>query len=834
MKVLLSWLREFVDFRLEAAEIARGLTMQGTEAEGFTCFSAYFTEGCVAARVRAEKGEEDEGVFGYEIEIPDGRFHARSRARHIPPGFTILARGGGGPGAVFEIPTLAELGLNSLRFPLVIPDALGWNGVRDDAVLEFDTLSNRGDLLSHIGIAREVSILTGNSWREPAVFDGAGATDEKIARPIRLDAPDLCPRYIGMGFSELRIADSPDWMWYRLASLGVNPISNIVDITNYVLMELGQPLHAFDPARLDGGIIVRRAADGEKFTAINHNEYTLAKDNLVIADENKAVAIGGVMGGLESEVTEETRELFLESAYFTPVGIRKTSKRLGLMSDSSLRFGRGVDPEGTLRGALRFAYLAHELGAGRFVPGSFRDADERRAEPQSISFALSKVESLLGLKLAENKITGLLESAGFTVFGKPPVVSVTPPSWRGDLAIAEDLVEEVLRLYGYSKLEPSMPTLPLAAGRFEESFAWEARIRDICRSMGLQEIRTYSLVNPSVGKRWQGRAEGAPAEDWSYVEIANPDTAEMSVLRTSLAPGLVEVLTLNRRKHSEPIPVFYEVGRVYRTGEPSADYAYSIDRNGAKYFETRTLAFIVGEDSVSPAAAGPEFGNVSPLFAAKGIVRRLVNELVSDGGFAGAGPECPRWLERDRSVAVLASGKTVGYVGILRNELDAMEGARGRIAIAEINLDALRAARADFRRVISPSQFPAILRDLALVVPLETPAAELLTTIRDAAGGSLADAFVFDQFTGKRLAPREIGGKTVPVKNLAFSLRFQRADRTLTNDEVDRAILCVLSSSYEKHAAVLRDYEQVKSDSIFADPELWAKVLALYRASARE
>ncbi|MCD6119985.1 phenylalanine--tRNA ligase subunit beta [bacterium] len=832
MKILLSWLREFVDFDLSPSELASGLTMQGTEAETVHPFSIFFDGDTAVAQIKSAASEVDEFTVSYEVEIDGGKETAVSRARHIPVGFKVLVRKGNDG---VTIPTLAELGLNQLRFPLMIPTTMTLDEVKADALVDFETLSNRGDLLSHLGIAREVSILTGNPWREPEIFEEYGETDDEIARPIQLDAPELCPRYIGITFEDVAIADSPDWMWYRLSALGVNPISNLVDISNYVLMELGQPLHAFDAAYLDGGIIVRRAADGEEFTAINHNEYALKSSNLVIADQSKAVAIGGVMGGVDSEIGDDTKSLFLESAYFTPVNIRKTSKRLGLMSDSCLRFGRGVDPKGAARGALRFAYLVDKLKCGRFVSGSYRDVDLRRDETAAITFPLVKVSGLLGIDIPDERSMELLESAGFSLSGKPPVIKVLAPSWRGDFEIPEDFVEEVLRLYSFTRVEPAMPDVPMGQGRFEDTFAWESRIRDIMLSMALQEVRTYTLVNPSVIRRWLDRP--APSEDQSVQDVledvvflGNPDTAEMSALRVTTGPGLVEVLATNRKKHAEALPVMYEVGRAYEKAEAKRAHAYTLVRDDASYTETRTLGLIVSEEMIVPAVMGTGFSGVSPLYTARAVLAKVASELGHSASFGDAGDGVSPWFERGRALEMKVGDAVVGEVGLLKTELDSHDGKRGRIAFGEMNIDELRGLPTPDRGIESPSQFPAIQRDLAFIVPLDTPAGALIETIEANGGGNLCEVAVFDQFTGKKLKPREIGGRLTPIKNLAFSLRFQRSDRTLTGDEVDSAIFGVLRVCFEKHGAILRDYEQIKSETVFGDAGLWVELMKLYEA----
>jgi len=541
------------------------------------------------------------------------------------------------------------------------------------------------------------------------------------------------------------------------------------------------------------------------------------------------------MGGLRSEIGDDTKALFLESAYFTPINIRKTSRRLGLMSDSCLRFGRGVDPEGAARGALRFAYLVDKLECGRFAPGSYRDVDLRRDETEAITFPLVKVSGLLGIEIEDEKAMDLLKSAGFSLSGKPPVLKAVPPSWRGDFEIPEDIVEEVLRLYSFKRVEPSMPDVPMGQGRFEETFAWESRIRDIMLSMALQEVRTYTLVNPSVIRRWLDKP--APSEDEAIQDVldeavflGNPDTAEMSALRVTTGPGLVEVLATNRKKHAEALPVMYEVGRIYEKAGARRAHAYTLVRDDASYTETRTLGLIVSEEMIVPSVMGAGFSGVSPLYIARAIFGKVASELGHNATFSDTGEGLSSWFERGRALEMKVGDAVVGEVGLLKTELDPHDGKRGRITFGEMNIDALRGLPTPDRGIESPSQFPAIQRDLAFIVPLDTPAGALIETIEANGGENLCEVAVFDQFTGKKLKPREIGGRLTPIKNLAFNLRFQRDDRTLTGDEVDSAIFGVLRGCHEKHGAILRDFEQIKSETVFGDAGLWAELMKLYES----
>lgn len=830
MKVLLSWLKDFVEFDLTAAEIARGLTLQGTEAESVQLFADYLGDDAKVVRITVAPRFVDETTAVYGVEIDGVKADAKSHARHIPIGFKVIALSKNGS---LEIPTAAELGLNQQKYPVVVPNGMTIDEIKADAVIEFETLSNRGDLLSHIGMAREVSILTGNALREPAIFEDYGKTDEIIAKTIELAAPDLCPRYIGISFSGVKIEDSPDWIWYRLIAIGLNPISNIVDITNYVLMELGQPLHAFDPDKLDGGIIVRRAKDGEKFAAINHNEYELTAENLVIADQSKAVAIGGIMGGLDSEISDSTAELFLESAYFTPVNIRKSTKKLALMSDSSLRFGRGVDTDGALRGAMRFAKLLLDTGGANYVAGSFRDADVREAKKDIIEFPVGMVKSYIGIDLPEEEIVELLKSAGFAVDGNPPIVKVTPPTWRGDFEIAEDVSEEVLRLYSYTKITPELPVVRLGQGRQEGTFAFESRIRDILVSMSLQEVRTYTLINPDSIRKWHGRR--FVDQNRSYSELlpevaflANPDTADMSALRNTLGIGLIEVLTANRKKHFEKLPVIYEIGRVFGAGEPNENAAYRMRKNGSSFYESRRLGVLASTDMIPPAFCGANFAGISPLFVVKAILQSLIGEIGQSAEFSIFAETAPVWAQDGTSFEVLSAGVTAGAAGILKPEIDPFEGERGAIAYAEINLDELMNLSAKLKSIESPSQYPPVLRDLALVLPLETPAASVTKAIKVSGGENLEAVSIFDQYAGKNLKPISISGKEVQVKNLAFAMRFQRTDRTLASAEVDAAVFEILKKVFGEFGARLRDYEHVKSDTVFSDSTLWGDLMALY------
>jgi phenylalanyl-tRNA synthetase beta chain len=817
MKVLKSWLSEMVAFELTPQALADGLTNQGVEVERLVDLSQWMSSESFAEVVALES--EEDGAASYRVRMNGQDFTLVSRDKAIQPGFLVYVDTHAKAG---RIPTLDELGVNGLRVALIKPKTMTPEQASREAVLEMKILSNRGDLLSHIGIARETALLTGGHATYPRV--ASVKLDKKgVTVPIELKNIELCPRYVGIEFTDVRVAPSPDWMQYRLSALGVKPVNNIVDLSNYVMFEVGQPLHTFDRERIQGGIIVRNARDGEAFTAINHVDYTLSSSHLVIADHAKAVAIGGVMGGVESEIDERTKSVFLESAYFTPENIRTESKRLSLASESSLRFGRGIDPGGSALAALRFALLAEETGSARVVESSLNDVNTLYDVAKPVRTRSRRVSSLLGVRVTEAQFVGTLAKAGFFITPVETVVEgdhaydVAAPVYRRDIEVEEDVVEEVLRLRGYTSTPDLMPTVPVGQGGFEPNLAFVESVRDVCVRLGLTETRSYAYYAERVC-----RAIGGDEDADALIVLSNPVSEDQNALRPSLIPGLLTAVATNLTRRPEPLPPLFEIGHTYVKRQPT-HFQYATRCDGSRLFESQSLAVVLCEGGTLPSSQTPVLSRVPQAFILKGVARAVLDACGSAEA-TESDYDSPRY---SAAFAMSVGRERTAVIGeIARTVLEAF-GIERRVWSLEMSLDAVKAAPKAEPKQYAPSDFPPVYRDIALLVPLTTPAKDALAKIAALAGDDLVSLRVFDEYIDPRLGRHFKTGQ--PLKNLAFSLTFQRADRTLTNAEIDGDVFGILAGMYAEMGAVLRDYDRVAYGTIFADASLWEKLTALYR-----
>lgn len=776
MRILYSWLAEFVDGLPGAAELAKMLTERGVEAEVITPLAD--GAGPLQAVKVLRKLPGDDAPFSYEVEGADGKaMTLASRAGNIPDGYTVLA-------SAYAIPTLDEMGVAPVRFPLCIPEGMAKADVEADCVIDFAVVSNRGDLLSHLGMAREAAVACGGAVKMPQMADAGHEPVGKDRPVIELPAPDLCPRYVGCYLGEVRIAPSPAWLAYRISLCGAAPISNIVDLSNYVLFELGQPLHTFDRDLLHGAISARRAAQGEKFTAINHVEYTLADSHLVIADAKHAVAIAGIMGGVDSEISAGTKGVLLESAYFTPRNIRVSCKRIGLQSESSQRFGRGTDPTMPPRAARRFIKLAEDIGAAKYIAGSMNDANVYVQGGNAIAFDCVRINALLGSSFSDEQICGPLTSLGFTIGKEHSATRAMPPAWRHDIERWEDLAEETLRVNLFDALKAKQLVIPLKSGRKEMHLEFIERAEDALLRMGAQQIVSQPFISPRRAAQFHG-------EGHSLVALLNPDSADQAFIPGSLLPGMLAAAEHNRRHGQQP-PLMFECARIFST-KPFASAEYFTQKPGSgEFHEQQALGLMFGDGFITPAHIAPDFSAQSPLFMLKGSVDALLDAL----GIAQAVmvPDAHPGLAGGKSFALNIGDENVGFIGEVDNAL--MEAEGGRIAYAQLSLDALMKLAHSRTQALAFSPYPAMERDLALLLPSETRAESVLAVIREACGALLTDVYPFDIFSGKQVAAGQ--------KSVAFHLVFQ-AERTLSGAEVDELIQAALGELRAKLGAVVRE-----------------------------
>jgi phenylalanyl-tRNA synthetase beta chain len=640
-----------------------------------------------------------------------------------------------------------------------------------DTILDLYVTPNRGDCLSLAGVAREVAAITGGVWRGPKLELRAEGPPEP-GLSVTIEAPDLCPRYAARIIRGVKVAESPEWLQARLRAAGLRPISNVVDVTNFVMLELGQPLHAFDLATLlEGRIIVRRARPGERITTIDDTQVSLEPEMLVIADAKRPVAIAGVMGGLETEVTADTTDLLLESAHFSPASVRRTAKRIPLSTPASYRFERSVDPEGVVRAADRAAQLIAELSGGE-VSRTLVDAYPRPIEPVAIGFRPERCDDLLGFAVCREEMRLYLERLGLSVDRtNEERWKVTVPPRRADLTLEADLVEEIGRLYGYQTLPETLPEGIAGVGAISPLGRLSERLREQLLAQGLNEAVTNTLTS----RAWLERCRLTRSPAWpspqalpeeGIVTLRNPLSEEWAVLRPSLLPGLLQSAVYNAHRGQANIFLF-EVGWTHF--QPAAGDA-PIDRllaagvlSGSRWGEAWNL---------------PKEATTADFYSAKAALEAIARDL-------GLPPltwtrtEHPA-LHAGRAAEARAGDAALGTVGQIHPEIAAALDLRETTFLFELDAQALLEREPAERRYEPPSRFPALTRDLAVVVPRGTPAAGVRAVIEREAGARARAVQLFDVYAGPPLPEDRV--------SLAFSLELTAVDRTLTDAEVDQLL----------------------------------------------
>ncbi|HZI39754.1 MAG TPA: phenylalanine--tRNA ligase subunit beta, partial [Acidimicrobiia bacterium] len=597
-----------------------------------------------------------------------------------------------------------------------------------------------------------------------------------------VEALDRCPRYVAKT-GRVAVAPSPGWMAQRLTKAGMRPISNVVDVTNYVMLERGQPLHAFDLNLLGGrGIVVRMAGEGETITTLDGVERTLTSADLLICDANRAPqAIAGVMGAGDSEVSDATTEVLLESAFFTGDGILRTSKRLGLRTESSARFERGVDPNGTALAAERAWELFAEIASGQPAGGAL-DEYPAPIEPIKVTLRTARVNAVLGTGLDTERIQGHLAPLGFTPAGLADgAVEYTVPTYRPDVEREIDLIEEVARHHGYNNIARTLPRMKEPSDGLTATQRGRRTVRDALLGAGLSEAYTFSLVSPA-----DLAAAGLPAEG---IELENPLRAEESLLRPAVLPGLLKAVAFNAGHGLSDVGLF-EIGHVFLP--PPAGQTLPDEREHLAVALAGTV-FRLPHEPNRPVDGHDVVGRLATVVEALA----LADWKLTPGDAAGFTP--------GRAALVVVDGTTIGAVGEIDPAVRARIGLAGAgvrgapevpVAALELDLSRLLAAARKERRAVTPSRYPASTIDLAFVLDEAVPAGAAQRTLQHAAGDLLEDVNLFDIFRTEALGPGR--------KSLAFGLRFRALDRTLTDEEVGRLRQCLIDAMAKEHGASLR------------------------------
>ena len=726
----------------------------------------------VAARVTAV---ENAGVNLWKVALDDGKAAVEmvTPCQNLHEGDLVAYNTKSA-----SICTLADLHAEQKEFPHCIPDGifiLHEEGIApgddikpvigaDDHVVEFEITPNRPDCLSIIGLAREAAATFDAELRlhTPEVKGGAEGNLFELL-DVETPAADLCPRYTARMVRNVKIAPSPKWMRERLRAMGVRPINNIVDITNYVMLEYGQPMHAFDYRYVKGGkIIVRRAGEGEELTTLDGNVRKLTADHLVIADDTRAVGLAGIMGGLNSEIVDDTVDVVFESANFNGTCIRKGALSLGMRTEASAKFEKGLDILNTLPAVNRACELVELLDAGEVVDGVI-DILNYVPNPTVLTLEPEKINDLLGTDVAADEMVRILKSVGFEIDGD----QVTVPSWRGDVLRMADLAEEVARFYGYNNIPCTLVSGETTRGGYSPAQKLEQTLGSVCRTCGHDEIITYSFISPTYYDkiRW---AEDDPRR--ASFKILNPLGEDTSIMRTTVLPSMLEILTRNYNYRNKSAKL-YEIGRTYALGGEDG---------------------LAVENKVLSIGA---YGADMDFFALKGVVEAVLKEIRAGGLRFEACSDNPSY-HPGRCATVWAGETRIGVFGQIHPLVAKNYDVDAEFYCAELSFEALMAVRGEDPVYQPLPKFPAVTRDIAVVCDKAVTVGALESCIRRGAKGLLKEVVLFDIYTGTGIPE----GK----KSVAFNLTLRADDRSLTAEEADADVKSILELLSSELNAVLR------------------------------
>ena len=792
MKLSREWLGEYTTIGAPDKEYCDAMTMSGSKVEGWEVTGSEISRVVVGRVISMERHTNSDHMWVCKIDVGGEReLQIVTGAQNVNIGdlVPVALDGSTLPGGK-EIRTgklrgelsegmlcsLGELGLEQRDFPYAIEDGIfileedcvPGDDIRDvcglnDSVVEFEITNNRPDCLSVRGLARESACTfhTPLTFAEPTVTAGHGDIHEKLSVEIK-DA-ELCPRYTARMVKNIKIAPSPKWMRRRLRASGVRPINNIVDITNYVMLEYGQPMHAFDYACLhDGKIIVRRAEEGESLRTLDGNDHALTPGMLVIADPEGPVALAGVMGGANSEITDETTTIVFESANFLGHSIRKTAIALGMRTDASGRFEKGLDLFATVPAVDRACELVEMLGAGEVFDGTI-DVLAKEPEATFIELDDKRINALLGTDIPREFMTDTLTSLGFELNGN----TLTVPSWRGDCTMLADIAEECARFWGYDKIEATDIRGAATQGGYSEKTLFVRKLGTACRAMGYTEVVTYSFVSPSSLDKIKVPAD-SPLRD-NY-RILNPLGEDTSVMRTTALPSMLGVLSTNLSRRNMEAKL-YEMATVYKK------------QPGKMLADERTVLTL-----------GAYGGDVD-FFALKGAVEALLCAARTPDVRFTADTETAAF-HPGRCAAVWSGDTRLGTLGQIHPDVCAAYGLDGATYCAEIDVVLLHDLEGAEPVYTPLPRFPAITRDIAVVCDVSVPVGELTECIRKAEKNVLRGVKLFDVYTGVGIPE----GK----KSVAFSLTLRSDDGTLTDDHAEEAVRAVLDALRENFGAVIR------------------------------
>ncbi len=785
MRVSYDWLKDYINPGISAEKLAELLTLSGVEAgsvEVFGCELPQVVVGEVVAMEphpgRSNLTLVDTNIGNQTLKIVCGAKNMQvgdkvptAKPGAILPGNRIIEEtdihGVASPGMICSAQELGlELGSEEeilildqfSKIGQPVDQLLGFG----DQIIELELTPDRSDCLSMLGVAYEVAALTGREVKMPPM--SVTETGETLSDRIKVAIADskLCSRYTARAVDNIIIAKSPLWMQLRLLKAGIRPINNVVDITNYVMWEFGQPLHAFDLELLKSNeILVRKAEDDEKIVTLDGMERKLSAEALVITDGKRPVALAGVMGGEDTEINDATKTVLLEAAVFNPTNIRRTARRYNLPSEASQRFEKGVNPEAVTWSQDRAAFLMHELAGGQVLKGIV-DQDETPSREKTVEVDVLKINQVLGLELGKDLITDLLSRLGFKIKEKGSgILNINVPLRRSDITIAEDIIEEVARLYGYDKIPVTLPRGELLGNVKSDEEKVHDLVRDILTSCGYYECITYSFINPaSLGSLRFSKDDSR----LNPIPVQNPFSEEQAVMRTTLLPGLLKTIQHNY-SHRELNQLLFELGAVF---EPHSIPLEELPNEKVK------LGLAVTGQVPDPNWVNPSRN--ADFFEIKGVLEALFSQLqIKDIVFS---PEAMPFSHPTRCASIKLKGKTLGYLGELHPDIAGAWEIDQPVTVCEIDIQLLAENATLIPRVKALPRFPAAKRDLALVVPKNIPADKLEESIRQAGGHLIDQVKLFDLYEGKQIP----AGK----RSLAYSITFRTDDKTLTESEINQ------------------------------------------------
>ncbi len=784
MKFSLSWLRQYLSVAVPVKELADALTMAGLEIDSVSDRYAYL-DTVIAGRVidisphpNADKLKLCQVDIGKEkLNIVCGAQNVEKNmmvacalpGTEFPDGQQLekgMIRGQESQGMLCsEI----ELGLGSDSSGIMVLDPDTTPSTRlasvlglSDTVYEVDLTPNRPDCLSITGIAREIAAIQGSKVDYPEIETNIQENAINEYTSVTIEDPDLCPRYAARILFDITVGPSPFWLQDRLLSIGLRPINNIVDITNFVMMETGQPLHAFDFDRLAGNcIVVKKAGEYNTFTTLDNKERKLSSDTLLICDKEKPVALAGVMGGLNSEIDEKTTRVLIESAYFNPASIRKTAKSLGLGTDASHRFERGVDPAGTVRALVRAAILMEEVAGGKLIDGVL-DVHPNPINQDTIFLSTQKTNDILGLDLSQDIMANHLTSIEFIVEQKDKdLLKVTPPSFRVDVARPEDLIEEIARLSGYNNIPTTFPLIPSNIKPPEIKMELRERIKGIMLGFGFTEAVNYSFIGESSCDLLR---LGPDDPKRAMVKILNPLTEDQAVMRTSLVPGLLGSIRHNITRQVKTVRLF-ETGKIY--------YHTQQDHQPE---EVEILACIwtgkQREDSWLCKGADCDFYDL------KGVAEALLQSLKIDNStFTALSPESCDYTKPGHSAQIFAGKTILGTIGELHPEVCNNFDLKQTAFILELNLSVLVPLIPLDKKSAPLPIFPATSRDMTLIIDKYIESNNVLRSIKQINEKLVENILLFDVYEGK---PIQVGQKSLSIRII-----YRSSDETLEDERIN-------------------------------------------------